>query len=212
MQILIAFVLIGLPTFCAAEQRFGEWVTQQLGYEPQYSQSIEWQMNDVAVVVGDPTSVATTASPSVSAPNTTAWLVGLSTPQRTKGLIGMALVWSDYPFENAVALSTYRSQSGLAAFMTDSDLQALDRLYQTDGGKAAEKTIHDHLGQHAPGPFLAQLPDGPVFPVAVSGGQGDCNQVTALYQDAGALSALVVLFFVNGRDDATALACDPLLS
>lgn len=192
--------------FCAsvanAEQRFGDWVTDQLGFEPFYSQSIGWEMPTTSVLVTDPLAGVSVNTSSIATPETTAWLVGMFANEEDSYLAGMALVWSDWPFDKVERLASPISQSGSVAFQTNQNLRP-DLLAEA---------VKTQLNRQSPGPFLAQIPDGSVFPVGESGRPNQCFQFHALYNNNDDLMALVVLFQSHLRDDADTPKCAPLTS
>lgn len=202
MKSLAAVVLTLWAPFAHAEQRFGDWVTDQLGFEPLFSQSIGWDMPAATVMVTDPLAGVSTDATPIATPQTTAWLVGMFENEEDSVLAGMALVWSDWPYDRVERLAPPISQSGSVAFQTNQDLRP-DLLAETVGAQ---------LVRYTPGPFLAQIPDGTVFPVGESGRPNQCFQFHALYNNNDDLMALVVLFQSHLRDDADATKCAPLTS
>ncbi|WP_375255023.1 hypothetical protein [Yoonia sp.] len=203
MRLLLVLALLFTASATFAQDRFGDWVSQQLGFEPVYAQSIGWDMPEPSVRVTDPMFPVNGGASVIDTPETTAWLVGMSANPEDDDLAGMALVWSDGPFARVVQLVPAISQSGIVAFQTPRQIGVMDDF---------AAILADQMAPYAPGPVLARLSDSSDFAVGDSGRPGQCFQFSALYKSNDDLVALVVLFQSHLRDDADAPACGPLTS
>jgi hypothetical protein len=195
-------MMLCLPTVGAAQDRLGEWVAQQLGYEPFYTQSIGWDMPAPTVRAADPFT-AETGTSFVPTPETTAWVVGIMENEGDTQLTGMALVWSDGPLTRSVQLSPPQSRTGLVAFQTPTQSATSEEM------KAA---LAAQLDGMAAGPILIESADGTLFAVGDSRLPDGCFSFSALYKSNDDLVALVVLFQSQSRVDADTPACIPLTS
>mgnify|MGYP001829054749 FL=1 len=203
MRFALVATVVCLPTMPMAEDRFGDWVSAQLGYEPVYNQSIGWDMAEFSVGVTDPMNPSDQAMDFIATPQTTAWVVGMSANEEDPFLAGMALVWSDGPFDRVVEFDPPISQSGIIAYQTPAQINLSGDL---------TSSLAMQLEPNTPGPILARLSDGSDFAVGDSGQPDQCFRYSALYKSNDDLVALVVLFQSHLRDDADATACAPLTS
>lgn len=203
MRCFMLVLALCLPTFGKAADRFGDWVTRELGYEPFYAQSIGWEMPEFSVTVADPLTQAVPEGDFLQTPPSTAWVVGIMKDAADARLLGLALVWADGPFDSAVDLGKLQTQSGFVAFQTPR---------QTSVSIGLPQDIAEKMSDQTPGPILAQQPDGTFFPVGDSGFARGCLQITALYADTKELIALIVLADANARVDTDEVACAMLTS
>lgn len=203
MRLFALCLAICLPTLSHASDRFGDWVASELGFQPFYAQSIGWDMPEPSVTIADPLLPAEAAGAFIETPKTTAWVVGILEAPSAARLTGLALVWSDGPFDSAVSLDALQTQSGFVAFQTPR---------QTWVSTALPQDIASKMNELSPGPILAEQPDGTTFPVGDSGVLGGCLDITALYTNTKDLIALVVLFQSDARRDAADVTCASLTS
>jgi hypothetical protein len=203
MRYVVFLLLLVWPTLGLGQNRMDDWVSGQLGFVPHFSQSIAWDVADQSIVVVDPFSLVRRGIPPVDPPTQTAWLVGMREKEADQQLVGMALVWSDFPYETAVYLGTFNSTNSAVAFMT---------VNAAASGKLSPDLISAQLSAKSPSPFLAEAPDGVLFPLGDFGLNTNCLAVTALYQSNQELSALVIVFGANDRKDISNTECAPLTS
>jgi len=203
MRFLALFILICLPAFASAEERFGAWVTRELNNQPFFTQSIGWDMPDPSVTIADPILKTEGDIGFIDTPNSTAWVVGILDSENEARLSGLGLVWSDDPIDRAVSWGVPQTQSGYVAFQTPR---------QTLVDEALPDDIALQMMTATPGPILVVQPDETEFPTGDSGITGGCFEATALYNDADALVAVVVLFQSGARVDTDETACGALTS
>ena len=203
MRLLVILTALCLPNLGQASDRFGDWVASELGFQPFYAQSIGWDMPEPSVTIKDPLVQAEIEGAFVETPTSTAWVVGILGQGSDARLTGLALVWSDDPFDSIVTLGALQTQSGLVAFQTPQ---------QTWVGNALPQDIAAKMIDRSPGPILAQQPDGTVFPVGDAGVARGCLEITALYRNTKDLVALVVLSRPDARAGAADVTCASLTS
>lgn len=203
MRLFTLLTALCLPTLGQASDRFGDWVAGELGFQPFYAQSIGWDMPEPSVTIVDPLLQVETEGGFVETPASTAWVVGISGEASDARLTGLALVWSDGPFDSIVTLGTLQTQSGFVAFQTPR---------QTWVGDALLQDIAVKMTDLSPGPILAQQPDGTIFPVGDTGVARGCLEITALYRNTKDLVALVVLPNADARVNAADATCASLTS
>ena len=203
MRLVIALILLCFPTTGATQDRFGAWVSRNLGYAPVYTQSIGWDMPQTTVTIADPLLQTEAETSFIETPDSTAWVVGILSDASDARLSGLALVWSDGPYDRVVSLDFQQTQSGYVAFQTPR---------QTWVGDGLAQKIATQMNTLSPGPVLVAQPDGSLFPVGDAGRTHGCFQASVLYNDIDALIALVVLFQSQSRIDADAPTCIPLIS
>ncbi|MEJ6388307.1 hypothetical protein [Gymnodinialimonas ulvae] len=196
LRLAVVLAALGTP---AAAQDATNWLRQEIGLPTELHVSEMWHPRGGQLYATDPLTLWATGDAALSVPDAPARLIGLL--ERTQGRAAlMALIWSNAPVACGYDLTTIGVDTGLAGFLTPSDVRAVDAYADPSSGPY-HGTYAAQLDAAVPTiPFIAELPSGARFPVSGSGWGDGGYPVVSLHDAQGNMVALYTQF-IAGTDD-----------
>ncbi len=198
MRAVVAVTLTALP---AAAQDATSWLAQGINMPSDLHVSGPWHPRGGQIFATDPLTLWQTGLDveTITVPDTPARVVGLLETEEGRTAV-MALIWSDAPVICGDDLTTIAVDTGLAAFLTPSDVAALDAYaHPSDGPYHA--TYAQQLDAVVPTiPFIVALPDGTRFPISGTGWGDGGYPVASLYDADGNMVALYAQFMGGAEE------------
>lgn len=193
-----AFVAGAVPL---AAEGAHEWMSARIGLEIRAVDAGAWHPVGGQVFATDPLTLLQTGPDvaTLTVPDAPARILGYLEPEQGRAAV-MALIWSDADVVCGEDLTTIGVDTGLAGFLTPSDVAALD-VYADPSLGTYHGTYAEQLDAAVPTiPFIAVLPDGTRFPVSGSG-WGDGGYPVASLLDAGGNMVALYAQFIGGTED-----------
>lgn len=207
IRIALALVLGAAPV--AAEDAV-TWLQDGIGIETRIVEAGTWHPVGGQLHATDPLTLFQTA-PHVSplaVPDAPAAVIGLHhdavfgdvTEPRNAALV---LVWSDAPVICGEDLATIAVDSGLAAFITPDEVDAL-HWYEDRYGPSYVRVVPGPLQRQietaSPGPFITDVPRDLHFPISGAGWGDGAYPVVSLLDAEGNMVALYTQFITDGEN------------
>lgn len=191
-MIRVLFCIACLVAGPAAAENALDWLIRQAGNDLRPHLGGSWHPVGGRIFASDPLTLLQTEGATLDVPDGPAALFGLLEPDQGRAAL-MALIWSDAPVACGEDLTTIAVDTGLAGFLTPSDVAAL-RAYSTPDEGTYHGSYAEQLDASVPTvPFIVTLP-GARFPVSGSGWGDGGYPVARLVDEEGETIALYSQF------------------